>query len=78
MDKKKSRMANAADDPRTLRSIFGRVFSNFETIDARVASALKKKMQKSNFKKKVHVEEQKAQKEDRFLRGSQIAFMIYE
>ena len=32
----------------------------------------------SQFKKKVSLEEQKAQKEDRFLRGRQIAFMIYD
>ena len=34
--------------------------------------------QNSKFKKKVGLEEQKAQKEDRFLRGRQIAFMIYD
>ena len=34
--------------------------------------------QNSHFKKKVSLEEQKAQKEDRFLRGRQIAFMIYD
>ena len=30
------------------------------------------------FKKKVSLEEQKAQKEDRFLRGRQIVYLIYE
>ena len=35
-------------------------------------------MQNSHFKKKVSLEEQKAQKEDRFLRGRQIAYMIYD
>ena len=39
---------------------------------------LKKIIQHSHFKKKVSLEEQKAQKEDRFLRGRQIAFMIYD
>ena len=34
--------------------------------------------QNSQFKKQVSLEEQKAQKEDRFLRGRQIAFMIYD
>ena len=47
-------------------------------LDARVASALKKIIQISFFKKKVSLEEQKAQKEDRFLRGRQIACMIYD
>ena len=32
----------------------------------------------SHFKRKISLEEQKAQKEDRFLRGRQIAFLIYE
>ena len=53
-------------------------FPNFEMLDARIASALNKIIQKSHFKKKVSFEEQKAQKEDRFLRRRQIAFMIYD
>ena len=32
----------------------------------------------SNFRKRVSVEEQRAQNSDRFLRGRQIAYMIYE
>ena len=46
--------------------------------DAKIASALNKIIQNSQFKKKVSLEEQKAQKEDRFLRGRQIAFMIHD
>ena len=42
--------------------------------DARIAPALNK----IKFKKKVSLEEQKAQKEDRFLRRRQIALMIYD
>ena len=45
-------------------------------LDARIASTLNKIIQNSYFKKKVSLEEQKAQKEDPFLRGRQIAFMI--
>ena len=44
----------------------------------KIASALNKIIQKSQFKKRISLEEQKAQKEDRFLRGRQIAFMIYD
>ena len=44
----------------------------------KIASASNKITQNSHFKKKVSLEEQKAQKEDRFLRGRQIAFMIYD
>ena len=46
-------------------------------LDARIASALNKIILSSHFKKqKVSLEEQKAQKEDRFQRGRQIAVMI--
>ena len=45
-------------------------------LDAKIASARNKIIQNSQFK--VGLEEQKAQKEDRFLRGRQIAFMIYD
>ena len=47
-------------------------------LDAKIVSALNKIIQNSQFKKKVSLEEQKAQKEVRFLRGRQIAFMIYD
>ena len=59
-------------------SIEGKGFPNFEMQDARIASALNKIIENSDFKKKVCLEEQKAQKEDRFLRGRQIAYMIYD
>ena len=47
-------------------------------LDAKIASALNKIIQNSQFKKKVSLEEQRALKKDRFLRGRQIAFMIYD
>ena len=50
----------------------------FELLDARIASALNKIIQNSQFKKKVSLQEQKAQKEDLFLRGRQIALMIHD
>ena len=44
-----------------------------------IASALRKLLGKHvHFRKRVGVEEQRAQKDDRFLRGRQIACMIYE
>ena len=46
-------------------------------LDARIASALNKIIQNSFVKKKVSLEEQEAQQEDRFLRGRLIAYMIY-
>ena len=45
--------------------------------DAGIASALNKIIQKY-CKKKVSLEEQKVQKEDRFLRGRQISYLIYD
>ena len=47
----------------------------FEVLDARIASALNKIIHNSHFKRKISLEEQKAQKEDRFLRGRQIALL---
>ena len=51
---------------------------NFEVLDARIASALNRIIHNSHFKRRVSLEEQKAQKEDRFLRGRQIVHLIYE
>ena len=51
---------------------------NFEVLDARIASALNKIIHYSQFKRRISLEEQKAQKEDRFLRGRQIAYLIYD
>ena len=51
---------------------------NFEVLDARIASALNRFIHNSHIKRRISLEEQKAQKEDRFLRGRQIAFSIYD
>ena len=51
---------------------------DFELLDARIASALNQIIQNTRLKQKVSLEEMKAQKEDRFLRGRQIAYLIYE
>ena len=51
---------------------------NFEVLNARIASALNRRIHNSHFKRRVSLEEQKAQKKDRFLRGRQIAYLIYE
>ena len=44
----------------------------------RIASALDKIIHNSQFKRRISLEEQKVQKEDRFLRGRQIAYLIYD
>ena len=45
---------------------------------ARIASVLNKIIQNSQFKRRISLEEQKVQKEDRFFRGRQTAYLIYE
>ena len=56
----------------------GKDFPNFQMLDAKIASALNKIIQNSQFRKKVSLEEHKAPKEDWFLRGRQIAFIIHD
>ena len=51
---------------------------NFEVLDAKIASALNRIIQNTQFKRKVNLEEMKAHKEDRLLRGRLIAYLIYE
>ena len=75
---KEVEMVGSLDELKSSRSVYGKNFPIFEMLDAKIASALNKIIQNSQFKKKVSLEEQKAQKEDRFLRGRQIAFMIYD
>ena len=71
-------MVESVDDLRSSRSIRGTHGPDFEVLYAKIASALNKIVQNTRFKKKVSLEEQKAQKEDRFLRERQIAYLIYE
>ena len=71
-------MVDSVDDLKTSRSIGAHRFPNFEMLDAKIASSLKKITTNPYFKKKDNLEEQKAQMQDRILRGRQIAFLIYE
>ena len=72
--------AKSIDELMTSRSIVERTDSpDNDMLDAMVASALKKLLDRHvHFRRRVSVEEQRAQKYDRFLRGTQIAFLIYE
>ena len=69
------KMFDSVGELKSSRSTTGKNFPNFELLDARIASAVNKIIQNSLFKK-VSLEEQKAQKEDPFLRGRQTAYMI--
>ena len=72
---KEVEMVDSVDDLRSSSSMRGISMPNFEVLDA---SALNKIIHNSHFKRRISLEEQKAQKQDRFLRGRQIAYLIYE
>ena len=75
---KEVELVDSVDELRSSSSIRGISMPNFEVLDARIASALNKIIHNSQFKRRISLEEQKAQKEDRFLRGRQIAYLIYD
>ena len=64
---KEVEIANSIDDGMTSPSVEGKVFLDFEMLDAKKASALRKIISGSNFRRRVNVEEQRAQKHDRFV-----------
>ena len=63
---KEVEMVGSVDELTFSRSIAGKNFPNFEMLDAKIASALKKIIQNSHFMKKVSLEERKAQKRSGF------------
>ena len=75
---KEVEMVESVDDLKSSCSVRGTQGPDFEVLDAKIASALNRITHNTQFKKKVSLEEQKAQKEDRFLRWRQIAYLIYE
>ena len=71
-------MVDSVDDLKSSSSTRGTSMPNFEMLDARIASTLNRIIHNSHFRRRVSLEEQKAQKQDRFLRGGQIAYLIYD
>ena len=71
-------MVDSVDDLMSSSSIRGIQMPKFEVLDAKIASALNKIIHNSHFKRRISLEEQEAQKQDRFLRGRQNAYLIYE
>ena len=63
---KEVELVDSVDELRSSSSTRGISMPNFEVLDARIASALNKIVHNSHFKRKISLEEQKAQKEDRF------------
>ena len=74
---KEVELVDSVDELRSSSSTRGISMPNFEVLDAKIASALNKIIHNSHFRK-ISLEEQKAQKEDRFLHGRQIAYLIYD
>ena len=75
---KEVELVDSVDELRSSSSIRDISMPNFEVLDARIASALNKIIHNSHFKRRISLEEQKAQKQYRFLRGRQIAYLIYD
>ena len=75
---KEVEMVDSVDVFKSSSSTRGISMPNFELLDARIASALNRIIHNSHFKRRISLEEQKAQKQDRFLRGRQIAHLIHD
>ena len=75
---KEVEMVDSVDDLRSSSSIRGISMPDFEVLDARIASALNRIIHNSNFKRRISLEEQKAQKQDRPPRGRQTALPTHE
>ena len=74
---KEVEMVDSVDDFISSSSTRG-IQPNFEVLDARISSALNRIIHNSHFKRRISQEEQKAQKQDRFLRGRQTVYLIYD
>ena len=71
-------MVDSVDDPQSSLSVRGIRMPDFDVPDAKIASALNRIIHNSHFKRRISLKEQKAQKQDSFLRGRQIAYLIYD
>ena len=75
---KEVEMVDSVKELKSSRSIEGKDSPNFEMLDAQICVCSEQDHPEFLLQEKVSLEEQKAQKEDRFLRGRQIAYMIYD
>ena len=68
--------AKSLEELITPKSITGKDFPVHEELDLMMAASLKRCYDKhTHFRKKISVEEQRAQEDNRFLRGTQIAYL---
>ena len=75
---KEVEVVDSVDDLMYSSSIRRIQMPNFQVLDARIASALNEVIHNTHFQGRISLEEQKAKKQYRFLRGRQIAYLIYE
>ena len=75
---KEVEMVDSVDDLKSSCSVRGIQMPDFEVLDAKIASALNRIIHNSHLTRRISLEEHKAQKQDRFLRGRQIAYLLYE
>ena len=77
---KEVEMVDSVDDLRSSSSVRGLRMPIIWVLDARIAPVLKRIIHNSHFKRRIRLEreEQKAQKQDSFLRGTQIDYLIYD
>ena len=63
------------DELKSSTSILGRMLPDFEVLDSKIASALKKLLT-AHFKRRAYMEEQKTHQDNPCLKGRQMAYMI--
>ena len=74
---KEVELVDSVDDLKSSCSVRGIQVPNFEVLDAKIASALNRIVRNTQLTRMVSMEEQK-QKEDCFLCGRHVAYLIYE
>ena len=69
---KEVELVDSVDELRSSSSTRGISMPNCEVLDARIATALNRIIHNFQFNRRISLEEQEAQKQDRFLRGRQL------
>ena len=67
--------ARNMDEFKSSTTKFGRTILDFEPLDSQIAGAVKTLMT-ADFKRRVYMEEQQAQDDNRFLKGRHIAYIL--
>ena len=72
---KEVELVDSVGDLKSSCSVKGIQMPNIQVLDARIASALNRIIHNSHFKRRISLEEEQAEKEDRFCRGRQICLL---